>query len=241
MKKILIISDNALLVDFMKDLAKRVDVREIADFDYRYSVINKEPDSLRELGMLPINIKEQEICRSVIEKYDIVLSLHCKQIFPSYLVKNVTCINVHPGLNPYNRGWYPQVFSIINKKPIGATIHLMNEDIDAGGIIAQKEVSIDHSDTSKHVYDRVIEAEKELVSKNIISIINSTYNSKQPVNNGNYNSIDDFKKLCNLNLNKQGTLGEHIDLLRSLTHGDFKNAYFEINEEKYFVRIEIEK
>ena len=56
-------------------------------------------------------------------RYDLFLSLHCKQLFPQALVDSRRCINVHPGFNPYNRGWYPQVFSILNKYPAGVTIH----------------------------------------------------------------------------------------------------------------------
>ena len=37
-------------------------------------------------------------------------------------------------------------------------------------------------------------------------------------------------------------MGEHIDLLRALSHGDFKNAYFLDNKnEKIRVKIELKK
>ncbi len=241
MKKILVVSDNFPLVVFMKELEQREDIRKLANFVYCYSAVNKNSKDLQGVGMFPVDIKNKDVCRNIVDNYDLVISLHCKQIFPDFLVKNVTCINVHPGLNPYNRGWYPQVFSIINKKPAGATIHLMDEFIDAGPIIAQREVVINYSDTSKDVYDRVIDVEKKLIWENIYSIIKGSYGSIFPADSGNYNSIDDFKKLCDLDLGRKGTLGEHIDLLRALTHGNFKNAYFKINEDKYFVRIEIEK
>jgi methionyl-tRNA formyltransferase len=76
------------------------------------------------------------------------------------------CINIHPGLNPYNRGWYPQVFAINNGLPHGATIHEMDDKIDHGDIIYQKSVDIKLSDTSKTLYERVLDTEIFLFKEN---------------------------------------------------------------------------
>jgi hypothetical protein len=38
--------------------------------------------------------------------------------------------------------------------------------------------------------------------------------------------MKDFNALCKLEIEKQQTIGETIDLLRALTHGEYKNAYF---------------
>jgi len=149
----------------------------------------------------------------------------------------VKCINFHPGLNPSNRGWYPQVFSIINKKPIGVTVHIMGEEIDHGPIIMQEAININPFDTSLDVYNRLIALEKEIISKHLVDIIEERYVTSFPVSDGNYNSIQDFKELCKLDLNQIGTLGQHIDLLRALTHDDFKNGYFKHQNEKIYVRI----
>jgi hypothetical protein len=50
-----------------------------------------------------------DLCRS----YDVIISWHCRQIFPKELIERVRCINIHPGFNPYNRGYFPHVFSDI--------------------------------------------------------------------------------------------------------------------------------
>src|SRR5690349_14011177 len=84
----------------------------------------------------------------VIKSYDLVISYHCRQLFPRKLVESVRCINIHPGLNPFNRGWYPGVFSIVNGLPAGATIHEIDEKIDHGPAIAQKNIEVLPEDTS---------------------------------------------------------------------------------------------
>lgn len=116
--------------------------------DFRYTSFGLNPQQMIEIGAEIINVKDEETKNKIISDYDLVFSLHCKQIFPKRLVENVCCINFHPGLNPYNRGWYPQAFSIINGLPDGSTIHLMDSEVDHGAIIAQKKVDIKVSDTS---------------------------------------------------------------------------------------------
>lgn len=239
MVRVLVISDNYTLMNHFKSEAHREDISNLADFNFRYSKKNKNAGDLIKLGMAPVDLKDDGECKKITEDFDIVLSLHCKQIFPAELVNKVTCINFHPGLNPYNRGWYPQVFSLINKNPIGVTVHLMDEQIDHGKILYQEEVKQLPTDTSLSLYNRVIELEKNILTRELKNILTGNYAKKTPDGEGNYNSIEDFRKLCNLNLGHVGTLGEHIDLLRALTHGSYKNAYFSDNGDKIYVSIEL--
>lgn len=151
-------------------------------------------------------------------EWDLIISAHSKQIFPKDIVDRYRCINIHPGLNPFNRGMFPHVFSIINGLPAGVTIHEMDQYIDNGRIIVQSEVSIRDDDTSETLYDRVIEREIELFDEYFDLIV---YGGK-----GNINTMEDYKKLCELDMGSVGTLEQHINLLRALTHGDYKNAYY---------------
>lgn len=152
--------------------------------------------------------------------FDMIFSLHCKKIFPKELVTRVKCINVHPGYNPYNRGMFPHVWSIINGLPAGATIHEMDEGIDTGLIIAQRHIPITPHDTSETLYNRIVDAELSLLTLNLGAILENDYLPTRPVERGNYNSLEDFKNLCNITDEHQNT----INLLRALTHGDYKNA-----------------
>lgn len=238
-KNILIVSDNFNLVKCIQETITGHEYHEFC-FRFCYSPLNKEPHALIALGMKKINVKQE--VEQILQNYQLVISAHCKQIFPPRLVNNVTCINIHPGLNPFNRGWYPQVFSIINDLPVGATIHLMDEEIDHGSIIISESVSVYSYDTSLDVYNRVLELEKRLIRENFYRLVRGDYQVHKITEEGNYNSIDDFKYLCKLELDHQGTLKEHLDLLRALTHGDFQNAYFlDKKGEKVYVKIVMEK
>ena len=242
MKQILVVSDNPRLTTFFQEECVNQGVNDIVEIVYKYSATNKNPSKMIELGATSIDVKNPRFVATAKNSFDLIFSLHCKQIFPSDLVSSVVCINVHPGLNPHNRGWYPQVFSIINGKPIGATIHLMDSSVDHGEIFDQIQVDVRLSDTSLDVYERVLHAEMTLVRRNLLKIINRELITAAPACEGNYNSIKDFKFLCHLNLDAVASLGDHINLLRALSHGTFKNAYF-LNEEgnKIFIRVTLEE
>ncbi|MBL0500232.1 dTDP-4-amino-4,6-dideoxyglucose formyltransferase [Aeromonas caviae] len=236
MKKVLVISDNPKISSFLKtEIIPKI---ENISCDFCYSIINKTPLLMQQLGATSVDIKAKGA--DFASGYDVIFSLHCKQIFPPEVVNTTVCVNVHPGLNPYNRGWYPQVFSILNKFPIGATIHLMNEDVDAGDIIVQQEVCITEYDTSLDVYEKVQQVELELLSKWFEHIVFGNFKTYRPKDMGNYNSINDFNNLCNLDLTNIGSLKDHIDLLRALSHGDFKNAFYvDNNGTKRYIKVVI--
>nr|WED69134.1 formyltransferase family protein [Pectobacterium colocasium] len=141
-KRLLVISDNKELSLFLKSELGENFFEHPLKVDFCYTSFNLNPQQMIEIDAKKINVKDEETITRIIENYDLVFSLHCKQIFPNRLVENVCCINFHPGLNPYNRGWYPQAFSIVNGLPVGSTIHLMDTEVDHGEIIDQKEVEI---------------------------------------------------------------------------------------------------
>ncbi len=211
--KTLILTDNQKSLDLARDLTAI----------YNEIDIFQSPN-----GLLP-NISWMSVRDQVLEitqKYSLVISIHCKQIFPSELIKRVRCINVHPGFNPFNRGWFPHVFSIINGFRAGVTIHEMDEDIDHGPIIAQKEYKICSWDTSSSVYENIMALERELVLQKFSDIREGTYQAILAEDEGNINYKKDFENLMHLDLNEKASFQDFINRIRALTHGEYRNAYF---------------
>ena len=160
--------------------------------------------------------------KHIIDTYELVLSLHCKKIFPPVLVNNVTCINIHPGYSPYNRGMFPHVFSMVNGMSAGVTIHEMDETIDLGPWIYRVEVKILDSDTSESLYKRIIDVELELLDYCLDDLIKGNYVKFEHEEKGNYNSMQDYKELCNLNRFEHG---DTLTILRALSHNGHWNAH----------------
>jgi methionyl-tRNA formyltransferase len=236
--RIAVISDNTFLVQLFQELILQMGPEY--SVDYFYSHQNSNPKYLVELGCSSIDLKADS--KKIIDNYAIAFSLHCKQIFPTVLVRAVKCYNLHPGYNPFNRGWFPQVFSIINKLPIGATLHEIDEEIDNGPIIDQEPVVLDAADNSLSAYNKIMQAEKRILKRSLKKLLVGSF-EKRSHEVGNYNSIKDYKRLLELNLNRTMKIGEVLDLLRALTHPPYKNAYFidPISGKKYFVSVSIEE
>jgi methionyl-tRNA formyltransferase len=175
-------------------------------------------------------------------KYDLIISAHCKKIFDKEFVESVRIVNIHPGLNPYNRGMYPHIFSMMNGLPTGATIHEVDEFIDNGDIIAQEEVQMYMYEDSKQLHERIMKVEMELFEKHFEEIIYGTYSKTKPHSEGNINYKTDFNKLCEIQLGDVDTFEGHINKLRALTYGDYKNAYFyDEDGNKIYIKVELSK
>jgi dTDP-4-amino-4,6-dideoxyglucose formyltransferase len=237
---VLLISDNILIYNHFTKLIKLNKFPGIT-FDFRYSYDNdffarkvKHVKSVKPLNLLK-EVKE------IIKKYDLVISLHSKQVFPPILVKNVRCINFHPGLNPYNRGWFPHMFSIVNGLPSGTTIHEVDVHLDHGPIIAQKEVKLRFYDTSSTAYRRIIKTELKLMEKYFEKIIKNTYKTVPLPHEGNINYKKTFQELREIDLKQKGTFQEFFDRLRALSHVGYNNAFIidPKTKQKFYLELKI--
>lgn len=238
MNKVLIICDHQMLYETVQNIITEPKYSSKFLFDFHSSIKCEKSFALE-----MIDLQDDSIVNDIIKKYFLVLSLHSKQIFPKKLVDSIKCINLHPGYNPYNKGIFPHIHSIINKYPVGVTIHEMDTKIDNGNIIIQEELPIMSWDTSGSLYKKIFDLEIKLLKENLYNILNLDYQSHAPIElNSIPNTINDFKKLCHIDLNKLGSFAELIDLLRALTHEDYRNAYFyDENNQKIFVKIILDK
>ena len=241
---ILIVSDNLGLLKQFHSLVEHKQYSEY-NFTYRISPFSDLAEFQAQLNFSveAIDMRDSESIQNLAETYALIFSVHCKQLFPKELIDRVKCINVHPGYNPVNRGWYPQAFALVHDLPIGATIHEIDEQLDHGRIIDRQLVEKDPDDTSLTLYNKVVKAEIHLLEKNLLRILQGNYVSYEDHENEHLFLKEDFNQLKKLDLEEVDTLGNFVNKLRALTHGDFKNAYYTDSQtgEKIFVRIELER
>jgi len=236
-KKILLLTDNYELFFKFKQLIDELEI-SLSNFDFACSPRNEL--FIKANGICELNIKES--VDLLIDKYEKIISLHSKQLFPSKLVESIECINVHPGYNPFNRGWYPQVFAIIEDTIIGATIHKMDKLLDHGEIIDRIVVEKNIWDTSETLYKKILAAEMELLKKNLINIISGKVIYTIPEEEGKLHLKKDFSQLCEINLQSDGKFLDFYNILRALSHGAHRNAYFlDDNGNKIYIKLIIDK
>jgi methionyl-tRNA formyltransferase len=150
------------------------------------------------------------------------------------------CLNLHPGLLPYNRGKSPNVWSIVEGTPAGVTLHYMDAEFDTGEIVAQQEVETSFEDTGKDLHGRLEQAQYELFTAAWPDIVAGTVDPvSQDDSAGTYHTTQDFTDLCELDPHQEYTVEELLDVLRALTFPPFDNAYVELDGQRYYVDVSI--
>ncbi|WP_033288022.1 methionyl-tRNA formyltransferase [Amycolatopsis jejuensis] len=67
-------------------------------------------------------------------------------------------LNVHDSLLPAYAGFSPIIWALINGEPeVGVTAHLMNAELDAGDIVAQRAVPVGPKDTATDLFHRTVD------------------------------------------------------------------------------------
>ena len=99
---------------------------------------------------------------------DLVVSLNCPQKLRTRLLSlpALGCINVHFGRLPKYRGILPIFHALLNgESSFGVTVHMMDEKLDHGDIIAQREVPIRRGDSLETLYPKGFAAASELLDQ----------------------------------------------------------------------------
>ena len=86
------------------------------------------------------------------------------------------CFNLHASLLPQYRGAAPINHAIINGEKItGVTTFFLNEGIDTGKMIMQRELSIDPDETAGELHDRMMVLGAKLVLDTVEAIFSKNY------------------------------------------------------------------
>lgn len=108
---------------------------------------------------------------------DIIITCAYGQIIPKEILDcpKYGCINVHGSLLPKLRGGAPIHHAIINgDETTGITIMYMDELMDSGDIISQKEIPILDDDNLDNLYNKMSILGKDLLIETLPDIINGT-------------------------------------------------------------------
>ena len=150
------------------------------------------------------------------------------------------CLNLHPGLLPYARGYNPNVWSIVEDLPAGATLHYMDEGVDTGPVVATRDVETRFDDTGKDLYERLERAAFELFVETWPRVEGGSVDAR--VQDDSLATIHyklEFVDLCELDPGEETTVRELLDRLRALTFPPFDNARVEVDGETYYVEVSV--
>ena len=149
----------------------KINISPIKKLALEHAILVLQPESIKEDYQEIINLNP-----------DIIITCAYGQIIPRQLLEipRLGCINVHASLLPKLRGGAPIHKAIIEgHSKTGVTIMYMNNKMDEGDIITQREIPILDDDTASSLHDKLSILGKELLLETLPSIINGT-NSRTP-------------------------------------------------------------
>ncbi len=165
-----------------------------------------------------------------------ILKRELIDIFPRGIV------NLHTSLLPLNRGSFPNVWTIVDQTPAGVTLHLVDEGVDTGPILAQSNVEVCLDDTGLSLNSRLETAMIELFKTNWKKFAKGEL-VFVPQNNDSatLHRGSDTQAIDHIDLNATYRAGDLINILRARTYPPHRGAYFEVDGHKYFMQLDIEK
>lgn len=111
-------------------------------------------------------------------------------------------INLHASLLPKYRGAAPIHWAIINgEEKTGCSIFFLDENVDTGSILKQKETPIGPNETTGDVYDRLKEMGSELLLNAIDEIEEGSYTLKPQDDSEATPAPKLFKEDCKIDFN----------------------------------------
>lgn len=188
----------------------------------------KNPDTINQIKAMHIDMM-LSILFGYILKPDII------SIFPQGVV------NLHPSYLPYNRGAYPNVWSIVENTPAGVTLHYIDKGVDTGDIIAQKQVDVLATDTGKSLYDKLELAAFELFKETWFDLKSGHVSRQtQDPQSGTHHRVKDVSNIDAIDLDATFTARELINVIRARTFAPYDGAYFyDASGKKVFMRMEL--
>lgn len=150
-------------------------------------------------------------------------------------------LNLHPSLLPHCRGKDPNFWAIVEEAPYGVTIHWVEPGIDSGDIAFQAKIPVSWEDTGQTLYKKAQDRIVELFVQNFDRIQRGDIpRSPQPTANASFHRRHELDTASRIDLDKQYTGREIVNLLRARTFPPHPGSYFEDNGRTYQARISIE-
>ncbi len=151
-------------------------------------------------------------------------------------------INTHPSYLPYNRGKHYNFWALVEQVPFGVTIHTIDSSIDKGSILAQREIPYTWEDTGETLF---FKAQKEMVHLFIEAFDDILLKKIKPVmpdyGEGSFHHSKELDPMSEIDLEKQFTARELLNLLRARTFKGYPACYFFDQNTKYEVRVNIRR
>lgn len=173
---------------------------------------------------------------------DLILSVLFGYVLPPEIldIPSKGCVNLHPSFLPYNRGAYPNVWSIVEETPAGVTLHYMDKGLDTGAIISQRRVDVSPVDTGESLYAKLDRAALDLFSEYWPRLREGRVDAiPQARNDGTYHRSADVEEIDEIKLDATYSARQLIDVVRARTFPPHKGAYFIVDGRRVHMELRL--
>jgi len=157
---------------------------------------------LREQGEEVMQTADKLLAHDVSEQgYSFLISYGYRHILRKDILSLFIerAINLHISYLPWNRGADPNLWSFVEDTPKGITIHYLDEGVDTGDIIVQKEIEFDSDrETLATSYEKLQMAIQDMFYQNWQRIKNRKCPRKKQVGKGSTHTVKDKESFCHL-------------------------------------------
>lgn len=186
----------------------------------------------------PRNINSTEGVRLVKSlKPELIVVAYYDQILKNGIlsIPKLGSINLHMALAEEYRGCYPTTWAIINGETrVGVTIHYVDEGIDSGDIIAQKELEIKNEYTGRDLYVLCSKAGTELFRETFPLIEAGEAPRRKQKSTANTKYYKREFPSREVDFTKSGK--EIHNFIRALIFEPFPSPYIKIGERKFIFK-----
>lgn len=163
-------------------------------FDTQDPVLANAAQKLNVPLLVHPNVNSEEFLKSISKfNSDIFVSMSFNQIFKKQIIDMtpMKIINCHAGLLPYYRGRNILNWALINdEKKFGVTVHYVDEGIDTGDIILQKEINITEEDNYKTLLEKAYVECADVLFQSLVLL------AKDDIKRISQNTINEFGLYC---------------------------------------------
>ncbi|MEY9127592.1 formyltransferase family protein [Bradyrhizobium yuanmingense] len=151
-------------------------------------------------------------------------------------------INTHPSLLPYGRGKHYNFWSIVDRVPFGVSLHMVDEGVDSGDIVAQLEIPYGWEDTGGSLYRKAIDAMLTLVQEAYPRLRNLDFETRhQDLAAGTFHRGSELEPASSIPLDQTCEVRDLLNRLRARTFPGYPACTFTDGDDVYEVRVDIKR
>lgn len=172
-------------------------------------------------------------------RLDLILSYCYKHLFSKEIIDEAggNIVNLHTSYLPWNRGSDPNFWSFWEDTPKGVTIHYIDEKLDRGRIIAQRQVALDPSAESfSSSYEKLHEEMRRLFIEMWPRYADWRANSYAAEGAGSYHSSRDLVNLLGGDIKWSENIESFIAMYKNARGGVMRYKFADFVSSRLYFR-----